>query len=129
MPRDTREIEDVKLEQLLGFLLRAGVLLAAAVVLGGGIAYLVRYGMDPAEHQVFHGEPGELRSPAAIVAFAWNGHSRGVIQLGLLLLIATPVMRVVFSVIGFARERDTQYVVFTLIVLAILLWSLFFENK
>ena len=53
-----------------------------------------------------------------------NGRGRGVIQLGLLLLIATPIARVAFSVVGFALERDRMYVVFTLIVLAILLYSL-----
>ena len=53
---------------------------------------------------------------------------RGIIQLGLLLLIATPVARVVFSVIGFVRQRDFVYVVLTLIVLAVLLYSLFIES-
>jgi uncharacterized membrane protein len=51
-------------------------------------------------------------------------HGRGIIQLGLLLLIATPVARVAFSIFGFAQERDRMYVVFTVIVFAILLWSL-----
>jgi uncharacterized membrane protein len=53
-----------------------------------------------------------------------NGRGRGLIQLGLLLLIATPIARVAFSIVGFAIERDRLYVVFTLIVLAILLFSL-----
>jgi uncharacterized membrane protein len=44
--------------------------------------------------------------------------------LGLLLLIATPVARVAFSVIGFALEKDWMYVVITLIVLALLIYSL-----
>jgi uncharacterized membrane protein len=47
-----------------------------------------------------------------------------VIQFGLLLLIATPVARVVFSAIAFAVERDKLYVAFTLTVLAILTYSL-----
>jgi uncharacterized membrane protein len=34
------------------------------------------------------------------------GSGRGMIQLGVLLLIATPVARVAFSVVGFIRERD-----------------------
>jgi uncharacterized membrane protein len=46
------------------------------------------------------------------------------IQLGLLLLIATPIARVGCSIVGFAIERDRMYVAFTLIVLAILLYSL-----
>ena len=45
--------------------------------------------------------------------------------LGLLLLIATPVARVLFSAIAFAIERDGMYVVITLVVLAILMLSLF----
>jgi uncharacterized membrane protein len=53
-----------------------------------------------------------------------NGRGRGLIQLGLLFLIATPIARVAFSIVGFAIERDRMYVVFTLIVLAILLYSL-----
>jgi uncharacterized membrane protein len=53
-----------------------------------------------------------------------NGRGRGWIQLGLLLLIATPIARVVFSVAGFILERDRLYVTFTLIVLAVLLYSL-----
>ena len=46
-------------------------------------------------------------------------------QLGLLVLIATPVVRVAVSVVGFSRERDALYVAITLAVLAILLASLF----
>ncbi len=49
------------------------------------------------------------------------------IQLGLLLLIATPVARVGCSVVGFLRERDPTYVVLTLIVLSVLLYTLIFR--
>ena len=114
--------------RLLGNLLRVGVLLAAAVVLAGGVLYLARHGGEGVERlHVFHGEPADLRSPFGIVADVRALSGRGVIQLGLLLLIATPVMRVVLSVIAFARERDFLYVVLTLIVLAVLLFSLFFS--
>jgi uncharacterized membrane protein len=50
--------------------------------------------------------------------------SRGLVQLGLLLLVATPVARVVLSVFAFARQRNPTYVVLTLIVLAVLIYSL-----
>ena len=53
-----------------------------------------------------------------------HGRPRGLIQFGLLLLIATPVARVAFSVFGFTQERDWVYVVITLIVLALLVYSL-----
>ena len=48
----------------------------------------------------------------------------GLIQLGLLLLVATPVARVVFSVFAFARQHDLTYVVLTMMVLAVLIYSL-----
>ena len=51
-------------------------------------------------------------------------HGKSIIQFGLLLLIATPIARVMFSVVGFAVERDYLYVALTLIVLGVLLYSL-----
>ena len=45
------------------------------------------------------------------------------IALGLLLLIATPVLRVAASVVIFLLERDYAYVFITLIVLLILIVS------
>jgi uncharacterized membrane protein len=116
---------DQRFEELIANLLRAGVLLSATVVFLGAILYLVRHGFEPADYRVFHGEPDQLRSPHAILAFAIDLRGRGLIQLGLLLLIATPVARVTFSVFGFARERDRMYVGFTLVVLIVLLYSLF----
>jgi uncharacterized membrane protein len=73
---------------------------------------------------MFRGEPTDLRSIPGIIHDAAGLSGRGIIQLGLLLLIATPVARVAFAVFGFAAERDRMYVVFTLIVLGVLLYSL-----
>jgi uncharacterized membrane protein len=115
---------DQKTEEIIGTLLRAGVTLAASVVLAGGLLYLVRHGGEPADYKVFRGEPTDLRQVGSIVRDAVTRRSRGIIQLGILLLIATPIARVVFAVFAFAKERDKMYVVFTLIVLAILMYSL-----
>jgi uncharacterized membrane protein len=115
---------DQKTEEIIGTLLRAGVTLAASVVLAGGLLYLVRHGGEPADYKVFRGEPTDLRQVGSIVRDAVTRRSRGLIQLGILLLIATPIARVVFAVFAFAKERDKMYVVFTLIVLAILMYSL-----
>ncbi len=112
-------------EQFLGNLLRVGVLLAAGVVLAGAGLYLARHGGERVDYKVFHGEPAELRTPVGIAEEALAGSSRGVIQLGLLLLIATPVARVAFSILAFARQRDLTYVLLTCFVLAVLLGSLF----
>jgi uncharacterized membrane protein len=116
--------DDRRIEVILGNLLRAGVLLSAAVVLSGACVYLSRHGHEPADYRMFHGEPSEFRTIPGVIHSVMNGRGRGLIQLGLLLLIATPIARVAFSVVGFAIERDRMYVAFTLIVLAVLLYSL-----
>jgi uncharacterized membrane protein len=115
---------DEQVEQFLGTLLRSGVIVAGAVVLFGGIFYLLHYGGTFPDYRVFRGEPADLRSVLEIVKDSLSFHSRGLIQLGLLLLIATPVLRVVFSVFAFALQRDLTYVLTTLIVLSVLVYSL-----
>jgi uncharacterized membrane protein len=115
---------DERVEDIIGNLLRAGVVLAAAVVLTGGVFYVKKYGHTQPRYGVFHGEPSDLRSVSQIFEQAISLHGRGLIQLGLLILIATPVARVAFSVVAFALERDWLYVAVTLIVLAVLLYSL-----
>jgi uncharacterized membrane protein len=76
------------------------------------------------DFRVFRGEPADLRDVRGIIRDTLALRARGIIQLGLLLLIATPVARVAFSIFGFAEERDRMYVVFTVIVFSILLYSL-----
>lgn len=116
--------DDSRIEVIIGTLLRSGVILAAAVVLFGAVLYLARHGHEIPNYAAFHGEPDSLRNPAEIFQAVGHMSARAIIQLGLLLLIATPVARVIFSAIAFAIERDAMYVAITLIVLAVLLYSL-----
>jgi uncharacterized membrane protein len=111
------------MELILGNLLRSGVLLSAAVVLAGACVYLSRHAHEPADYRIFRGEPSEYRTIPGVIHSVINGRGRGLIQLGLLFLIATPIARVAFSIAGFAVERDWMYVGFTVIVLVILLYS------
>ena len=115
---------DQKLENLVGNLLRTGVSLSAFVVAFGGIVYLARHSREPASYHIFQGEPADFKSVSGIVHDALQFRARGVIQFGLLLLIATPVFRVALSIWGFAAERDRMYMIFTGIVLIVLLYSL-----
>ena len=115
---------DQEIERIVGRLLRIGVMLAAGIVLAGGIFYLARHGTALPEYRVFRGEPAQLRGVKGIVQDVLTMHSRGVIQLGLLLLVAIPVGRVAFSAAAFWRQGDIGYVAITLIVLSLLLFSL-----
>ena len=115
---------DQRLEQIVGTLLRTGVLVAGAVVLAGGAWWLADAGRSLPAYQQFHSEPRELRRAGALLATLPHPRPETVIQLGLLLLIATPVARVLLALIGFALERDRNYVLITVIVLVVLLYSL-----
>ena len=67
---------------------------------------------------------GLLDDPDDIAGGAFHLRSRWIIQLGILCLIATPIMRVALSLVAFALQRDRLYVVITLIVLGLLLAGL-----
>ena len=119
-----RSWTDKRMEILIGIVLRYGVLLSALIVAFGAAIYLVRHGQYPTDYRVFRSEPSNLRSVGKIVRDAFALQGRGIIQLGLLLLIATPVARVAFSIFGFAEEHDRLYVIVASLVLLILLYSL-----
>lgn len=116
--------DDRRVAAVIGSLLRWGVILAAAVVQVGGVWYLVRHGGSAPNYGVFRGEPTNLSSIGGILRGVMAGQSRSLIQFGLLILIATPVSRVAFSLAAFAIRRDRAYVAITSIVLAVLLYSL-----
>ena len=120
-----RLLQDQSMENAVGILLRTGVLVAGAITFLGGMLYLARHGGERFSYAVFRGEPADLRSPRGILAGLPSLHARSLIQFGLLVLIATPVLRVLLSVVAFARERDLLYVGITIIVLTILALSLF----
>jgi uncharacterized membrane protein len=117
-------VTDQRLEVIISILLRTGVLISATVVLLGGICFLARHGHEQPEYHVFHGTPQIYRSVTGVIRAAGPSNCTAVIQLGLLLLILTPVARVAFSLAGFALEHDGTYVALTSIVLAILIYSL-----
>ncbi|HUN83430.1 MAG TPA: DUF1634 domain-containing protein [Terracidiphilus sp.] len=117
-------MDDKRLEIIIGQLLRAGVLLAAAVVLAGAGLYLVQHHAEKVSFHTFVNERADLRTLPGIVRSAAHLQSEGLIQFGLVLLIATPVARVVLAVVGFYLERDRLYALVSLIVLAVLAFSL-----
>lgn len=119
---------DHQVEQLIGNLLRIGVLLAAAVTAAGGVVFLIQHGAAGADYHRFTLEAAEFRDLGAIVAGALRFDSRAVVQFGVVLLIATPIARVLLSLIAFVLQKDRLYTLITTIVLAILLYSLIFSG-
>lgn len=117
-------MNDRRLETIIGQFLRAGVLLAAATVFVGGVLYLVQHHADQANYHTFVAGTEAMRSVSGILQSAAHGDSASIIQVGLLLLILTPVARVGIAIAGFLLERDRLYAVVSLIVFLILMFSL-----
>ncbi len=116
---------DYRLELAIGYMLRIGVLVAAAVVFLGGVLYLHQQHGARRNYVHFHGVSPALRQPASVLAGVRHLDAESVIALGLLLLIATPIVRVLFAIGGFLLERDWLYTGVSLAVLLVLLYSLF----
>lgn len=120
MKAPTDQELDVSITRMLLF----GIVLSAIVVMAGaGLALRNPLPAVP-DYSHFQATNVSLRSIAGVMHSAFHLNADGVIQLGLLLLIATPIARVIFCVVGFARQRDTFYVAVSAAVLAILIYSL-----
>ncbi len=117
-------MSDRRLELIISVILRTGVIFSALVVLLGGACFLSEHGHEQPEYRVFHQTPAAYRTISGVIHAASPADCGAVIQLGLLLLILTPVARVAFSLVGFGLERDGTYAVITSIVLLILLYGL-----
>jgi len=124
MTGNVKQWNDARMRNIMGSLLRVGVLAAAFLVVLGGVLFFIQHPKEVFDYTTFKGEPAKFRQVHLIVKEAMNLRGRDIIQLGLLVLIATPVARVIFSLIGFLIEKDWIYVSITAIVLMILFVSL-----
>ena len=95
------------------------------MVLLGGIVYLFRHGGEAPDYRHFHGVPLGLNTGRGVLRGLLNLRARAIIQLGVLLMIATPVLRVVFCVGAFALERDWRYTAIAALVLGVLMYGIF----
>ncbi|QOY86141.1 DUF1634 domain-containing protein [Paludibaculum fermentans] len=121
---------DHKLQQIISTTLRGGVIVAAAVGLTGGALYLFSQPPVPT-FAVFGGSGTPYASPTQVMRLAFAAHGEGlqarglaIAQLGILCLLLTPILRVAFSIVGFALERDWAYVMITAAVLLALTGSI-----
>lgn len=122
---NTGHFDDRRMETIMGRLLQFGVLLASCVMLVGGILYVNAQHDARPDYHVFSSEPQALRHLSGIAHGVAAGEPAAIIQLAVLLLIATPVARVVFALIAFGIERDKLYIIVSSVVLAVLLFGFF----
>ena len=117
---------DHAVEQVIGRLLQIGVLLAAAVAVAGAILVLIQHGSAAPAFSDFRAAPWYLTSVGGIVRGAREMRSESIVQLGIVLLIATPILRVAFTLVAFVLQRDRVYIAITTLVLALLTYGLAF---
>lgn len=120
------EIDDARMEQAMGVLLRFGVVLASTLVLLGVLFHLQDHAHQPISYRNFTAHPLNFQSRKELLHGISHGEAAAIIDVGILFLIATPVARVVFAVIAFAFERDRLYTAISTGVLAVLIYSLLF---
>ncbi len=111
------------MQVVIGWVLRLGVFVSMAIVLMGGILYLYRHGHATTDYSTFKGVPDFVQTLPGIIHGIATLRGRAIIQAGIILLIATPVVRVAFSAVGFILEKDRLYTVITFIVLLIIIIS------
>ena len=134
-----------RVELMLSRLLRTGVTVSILLVITGTVVTFVRHGgWDAATAEASGTGGGWMRPDAALAELVkfqnvppfphtlrglgqslGEGQGRGIIMLGLLVLIATPVLRVAVSIVAFVLDGDRRFVVITSVVLALLLLSFF----
>jgi uncharacterized membrane protein len=124
MAKSQRKDYQSHFELFVGNILQIGVTLAATLVLLGGLLYLLKHGTESPNYSYFTGKPTPFSSPEGVVNSILSGRRQGIIQLGILLMIATPVVRVLFSLLTFIQQRDFTYIIITVIVLIGLVYGL-----
>jgi len=116
---------DKDISLLVGQILRIGVILASSILILGGIFYIIVHGQDTVpNYRDFVGEGNSNTTITGIITGALSQNIPQVIQLGVLLLICTPIVRVIGSLFGFVIEKDRLYIIITLIVLTVIIGSI-----
>lgn len=120
----TKNITDKDIQGLIGNLLRTGVYISMFIVVLGGIIYLTEHAGEKIDYAVFDFNKVSLKTVEGIFAEVLTFKGAAVVQFGLLMLIFTPIARVLMAVISFLIEKDYLYVAIGLLVLAIIMASL-----
>jgi uncharacterized membrane protein len=116
-------VED-RMQQVISLALLFGVLASATLVLLGGSLYVSRHAMVTTDYEAFRGTPSELRTFRGVSAAAFRFSGKGMIQLGLMLLVGVQVVRVFLTGMLFALERDRIFVGITGIVFLLLMFGI-----
>ncbi|MDB5135979.1 MAG: hypothetical protein JWP37_2582 [Mucilaginibacter sp.] len=122
--RKLKSFKDGDMQVIIGWILRIGVVTSMVIVFIGGVLFIFRHGHSIPDYRHFNGVPDFIRTPGGIINGILTFKGQAIIQAGIVLLIATPIIRVAFSAIGFLIEKDYLYTAITLVVLLIIVASM-----
>ena len=111
---------------LISQLIISIIFVSSLLVLIGGTLYLIHHGHDTVSFQKFQGEPVTYTSFMGICKAALSLSARGLIELGLLFMVMGQAIRVLLTLILFALEKDKIFILISLFILIIMIYSLFF---
>ncbi|MCL4313216.1 MAG: DUF1634 domain-containing protein [Actinobacteria bacterium] len=120
-----------KVEILISLVLRVGVVLSVLVITAGLVVTFIHHPAYAAlsGHASYHSLTSMAskfpHTPGGLVKSLSAGQGQGIIVLGLVLLILTPVMRVAVSILTFVYQRDPLMTLVTCFVLSALIGSFF----
>ncbi|PIF46771.1 hypothetical protein B0A69_20085 [Chryseobacterium shigense] len=120
-----KNFTDVDLNRSVGNLLRLGVILSVATSLIGFIKLFVEGFEMPKKYSSLNMGTSSEKVWGMFWTSLCKGEGMAIIQLGILLLIFTPLVRIIFALIGYLKEKDYVYVVISSIVLVIMAISFF----
>jgi uncharacterized membrane protein len=123
-PPSRRNFKDKDMQAIIGWILRIGVSASMIIVFIGGVFFVYRHGHSIPDYRDFKGVPYFIHNTGGILEGVRNLKGQAIIQLGIILLIATPVIRVAFSAVGFIIEKDYLYMAISIIVLLIIFASM-----
>jgi uncharacterized membrane protein len=116
------------MEIWISYVLRIGVLTAAFIVLVGLVLFLVHgagaSGPQSLDDILGHGGHMIAVTPGALFHNVLQGDAIAIIQLGVLVLILTPTMRVAMTTFLFLAQRDWIFVAITCVVFVVLIIGL-----
>jgi uncharacterized membrane protein len=118
---------DKNMQYALAKVLRIGVWLATATIALGGMVYLYSKASTKVVFDIFKPQDTAYISVPTILNGLTIGNGLAIVQLGVLLLIFMPIIRVIFAVVSFLKEKDYLYVTIGTLVLLIIFLSSYFE--
>ncbi|SRR5579883_450792 len=116
-----------KMQKTLGIMLLIGISIALGLVIVGGIFYLIHYGSDPLQMELLQAEAYQL-SIKKICYSAFTLSPTGIIELGLLILVMTQLLRVAILAWFYFVMRDRWFTFFSGFILIMLIYSLIWRN-